>query len=191
LIEPLYPRGGLLGGNPDSSNSKPGKMSKLAALAAARKAKADTSVATEIGKVPDSNSPKSDSSAPAADDEKRIERKFPRRVKPKEEPNPSTKTEESNAIKHPETTSILRVNPLSSGNSPSELLDKPSILAKTIFELTSSDQANEEKTNDLTFIYFQEPKLTRWLTSPGPSPDDKVKAAQSGAEGTSKRSRLL
>ncbi|KAK2858477.1 hypothetical protein FQN49_004695 [Arthroderma sp. PD_2] len=36
LIEPLYPRLGLLGG---SSSEKPGKMSKLAALAAARKKK--------------------------------------------------------------------------------------------------------------------------------------------------------
>lgn len=36
LIEPLYPRFGLLGG---SSAEKPGKMSKLAALAAARKKK--------------------------------------------------------------------------------------------------------------------------------------------------------
>jgi len=39
LIEPLYPRGGLLGGHPSQAN---GKSSKLAALAAARRQKENT-----------------------------------------------------------------------------------------------------------------------------------------------------
>lgn len=39
FIAPLYPRGGLLGGNPDAA--APPKMSKLQALAAARKKKAE------------------------------------------------------------------------------------------------------------------------------------------------------
>ncbi|EFR04974.1 elongation factor 1-alpha 3 [Nannizzia gypsea CBS 118893] len=49
LIEPLYPRLGLLGG---SSSEKPGKMSKLAALAAARKKKeAEKQQAQQQGEV--------------------------------------------------------------------------------------------------------------------------------------------
>ncbi|EGD86781.2 translation elongation factor Tu [Trichophyton rubrum MR1459] len=49
LIEPLYPRLGLLGG---SSSEKPGKMSKLAALAAARKKKeAERQKAQEQGEA--------------------------------------------------------------------------------------------------------------------------------------------
>ncbi|OGE48812.1 hypothetical protein PENARI_c025G03487 [Penicillium arizonense] len=62
LVEPLYPRLGLLGGAPENG----GKVSKLAALAAARKKKEGEKAPTPTG-TPDASSSPTPSHAPSPD----------------------------------------------------------------------------------------------------------------------------
>lgn len=199
LIEPLYPRGGLLGG---SSSQGTGKISKLAALAAARKKKdqgrsqdgssgaSNTSVALLDRLSGKAKSPSEAPGRPGSEIQISGDRKlepisahpnplYPARIRkcsvPKEEEKVAEVLEpsatESQELKH------LVVVPVAT----------PSMFAKVMFGMV--DAVYERQSKRMKTMIFALPQGPDAEINPfaGPSPDDEVSRAQQHSKGTISR----
>jgi elongation factor 1 alpha-like protein len=169
FIEPLYPRGGLLGGSSDGAP----KMSKLQALAAARKKKAQeqksvsSGVEKPMSELSINGDSKEDKSAEVAP--KQSSRGFP--LRKRKDSNPHEKQSKAPSPKKdvrtvdPDTT--MDIAPIDQA--------EPSAFASTMF---SSPIPSAPSANLFTLPYTA---TTTAATDPfaGPSPDDVVIAAQS------------
>ena len=187
LIEPLYPRGGLLGG---SSRPDGAPKSKLAALAAARKKKENqrpeygqnaTSSVTlldKLGSKPrqvqlDSTPGLSEFGILSATTEQNVKeqpRKYPRRKsKGLESPQDDQPAKEafikSSSLTSPDTEKKPEITPTAD----------PSVFARTIFGASITSQQHDIQTSDR---YVLGPETIAEFDFAGPSPDDVVTKAQ-------------
>jgi elongation factor 1 alpha-like protein len=165
FIAPLYPRGGLLGGSADGAP----KMSKLQALAAARKKKAQeqksggsTGVEAPMAKLTLEQS-KSTEQKPAPS------RGFPQRKRKDSSPHEKAPTPIERESSKEESQDIpMETPPLDQA--------EPSAFANTMFSTPS--KSSKQPDSFFTLPYNAAPTAN---TDPfaGPSPDDVVMAAQS------------
>lgn len=195
LIEPLYPRGRLLGG---SSKPDGGPKSKLAALAAARKKKENqgaevgqsiTSSVALLDKLsgnprqikPD-GAPNPSSSKPLrAITEQTVKeqpRKYSRRKSkglesPQVDQPAKNTSQEPSSLASPETERTPEITPTAD----------PSVFARTIFGAPALSQQHEVHTSDR---YVLGPDIRAEFDFAGPSPDDVVTRAQN-TKGTTKK----
>lgn len=184
FVEPLYPRGGLLGGNPDA----PPKMSKLQALAAARKKKAEEQkkassqeeIAKPMASLTLSSSVNTERSVSGSSD--RRETPFPQHAG-KENSQSSSGLKRKDSSPHSKTprpsTLIVQVEtpvePLM--EEPFVETAAPSAFAMTMF---GGDMASSRPTSAATFsLPYGDVRIQSTDAFAGPSPDDVVKAAQS------------
>jgi len=165
FVEPLYPRGGLLGGSSDGAS----KMSKLQALAAARKKKSQEQKSRSSGM----EKPMSELSI---NGEEKATDSLP---KPSSRGFPSRKRKDSNPHekqpKAPSPKKDIAVDPRAQhGTAPVDHAE-PSAFASTMF---SSSMSSAPSVNLFTLPYAT---TSTTATDPfaGPSPDDVVIAAQS------------
>lgn len=167
MIPPLYPRGGLLGGSGDAAP----KMSKLQALAAARKKKAQeqkSDASLEVEK-PMENLSLGDSTSGGTSLGPPKQRGFP--VRKRKDSNPHEKLEKPQAvINEPEAEDLFQLPPPDQAH--------PSAFASTMFGDPEPAPIRQPA------VLFTLPSLvaiSAALTDPfaGPSPDDIVIAAQS------------
>ena len=201
-MESLYPRGGLLGGNPNSGGPK---VSKLAALAASRKRKenepnassgASSSVALldKLGHKKASDQAKSDDIAgpieKAEIDERRLSkltsnipiRSYTSRrrqspIPPKEQPKPEEQIEKrAEEIAKPEQIHALPSSFAATLLGPRTHRHRPSAAA------TSSPNS----LNSMLNFTFQ---LAEPNAFSGPSPDDIVAKAQSSSKGAKRKAK--
>ena len=196
LIEPLYPRGGLLGG---SSSQGTGKISKLAALAAARKKKdlersqdgfsraSNTSVAL-LDRL--SGKPQSPSENPARPGSG-IEFSEDRKPEPiPVHPNllyPAQKRKCSVPKEEEEKVSEVLLPPVSELQKLEQLVvvpvAAPSMFAKVMFGM--ADAVYERQSKRMKTMIFSLPQGPDAEINPfaGPSPDDVVSRAQQHSKG--------
>ncbi|KAF7162350.1 hypothetical protein CNMCM5623_007695 [Aspergillus felis] len=207
LIEPLYPRLGLLGGAPESS----GKVSKLAALAAARKKKETDKAASGAPTTPGvAGTPEktpvesklaslslrerlAGNGKPQKPSEgEQLPRTLGRRTPPESPLAQKKLSPEPLKAKSPETIAVEpAAKELSVGEEEKEepkvnIRAPPSTFASTIVGANTRPQITEpshlySSTVDLMQIYGQD--LTEPFDFAGPSPDDVVLNAQSSAKG--------
>ena len=195
LIEPLYPRGRLLGG---SSKPDGGPKSKLAALAAARKKKENQGA--EVGQsitssvalldklsgnprqVKPDGAPNSSSSKPLrAITEQTVKeqpRKYSRRKSkglesPQVDQPAKNTSQEPSSLASPEIERTPEITPTAD----------PSVFARTIFGAPALSQHHEVHTSDR---YVLGPDIRAEFDFAGPSPDDVVTRAQN-TKGTTKK----
>ncbi|KAL8813496.1 MAG: hypothetical protein Q9200_000231 [Gallowayella weberi] len=202
LIEPLYPRGGLHGGSPATGGAK---MSKLAALAAARKKKENekqvnaesqglnTSVAildklgnrthTEMAGVKDTVSSRpEETSSVATSAPTRQDRKYPSKTR-----HLSPEVSPASVSPRDQTPSVYSIDK-SAQEAATESLPKaaPSSFATTMFG-PSQDPLSSilEPFQGLDFALPHPVNSTKAKHDPfaGPSPDDVVAKAQSFSKG--------
>ena len=165
LIPPLYPRGGLRGG---STNEAP-SLSKLQALAAARKRKAqeqrtDTSSET-ASPVPESSNPNAE--IPAGS-----QRTLPfRGRKDSTSPAESTNTSPVNQVEHSHSSFPEDRSQIDQA--------KPSAFASTILGNTDTSSSSPSTSELFTLPYTTNVAAPDTNPFAGPSPDDIVMAAQS------------
>lgn len=203
IVERIHPRGGLLGGS--------GKMSKLAALAKARKEKAAAEkkqdgeekasvslLARLAPKAPArAPTPISKSSLPPTQESKQeIKQKTKQIIMP--EPQPESEPEKiaaasSQGLGHPEEPKtffpILKDKSIYMPQFTS-LLGSPSSFALSFFgERISTIKMNT--TNQETFAISGAPTAAQAKAFSEPSPDDIVIAAQSGSKGSPCKPALL
>jgi len=165
FIAPLYPRGGLLGGSPDVVP----KMSKLQALAAARKKKAQeqksngsTGVEAPMAHLTLDASKPTEAKAGSS-------RGFPQRKRKDSKPHEKAPTPVGRESPKEETQDLpMETPPLDQA--------EPSAFANTMFSTPSKPSTPPD--SFFTLPYNATPPTT---TDPfaGPSPDDVVMAAQS------------
>jgi len=176
FIAPLYPHGGLLGGSSDGAP----KMSKLQALAAARKKKAQeqkssgsTGVETPMAKLTLDSSKPTDSKTGSSS------RGFPQRKRKDSNPHEKAPTPVERESSREESEDILMETP------PLDQAE-PSAFANTMFSTPS--KPSKQPDNFFTLPYNATPVAS---TDPfaGPSPDDVVMAAQSKGSTISASSR--
>jgi elongation factor 1 alpha-like protein len=181
FLEPLYPRGGLLGGSPDAAP----KMSKLQALAAARKKKAQeqkNSTGPE-----DVDKPMADLSIsqaiedlatqpvqrPTASTAKESPRTYP--VRKRKNSDPHQKTSQPAQPEVPTSVEPVQLHiPL-----PSIEQAKPSAFASIMFGSTEPNQSRHSTSSLFTLPYLANTSMNSTDAFAGPSPDDIVLAAQS------------
>jgi elongation factor 1 alpha-like protein len=189
FIPPLYPRVGLLGGSSDGAP----KVSKLQALAAARKKKAQEQKSSYITGVEkpmaglnindDSqagNGPSSNESAPA---QKPTSRGFP--LRKRKDSNPHEKTAKAPPTEWEPEQNIpesFDIEPLDQAT--------PSAFASTMFSNPSQPPTSQHPSSIFTLPYSA--TTAQITTDPfaGPSPDDVVIAAQSKGSTNSASSKL-
>lgn len=191
LIEPLYPRFGLLGGSPSTTQ---GKVSKLAALAAARKRK-ESEKATDVPSTQQSSSvalldklnrkaktevtdepPRSAASAAVTekfqakneDEVLRRTRKYP--VRKKDSPSPPAEILEE--ISEPVESDVQQIQ------KSSTLKDTPSRFATTMLGDRRMNPGPEGLKTAFELPYAVDPNFTEIEAFTGPSPDDIVTNAQ-------------
>ena len=194
VVEPLYPRGGLLGG---SSKPDGAPKSKLAALAAARKKKpiqrdedaqnATSSIALldKLSGKPRQLKPNSASSGNpnplSVVTEQTVHeqsRKYPRR-KSKEPESPQRQQpaealfKKSDSLASPDNEKKSEITPTA----------RPSIFARTIFSTTTISQQHDIRSSDR---YLVRPDTHTEFNFAGPSPDDIVTKAQNAKGPTQK-----
>jgi elongation factor 1 alpha-like protein len=169
FVEPLYPRGGLLGGSSDGAP----KMSKLQALAAARKKKAQEQKSGSSGM----EKPMSELSINGASKEENAAETAP---KVSSRGFPIRKRKDSNPHeKHPKAVSPKIEIEMLDTDTQTEIIPvdqaEPSAFASTMF---SSPMSSAPSANLFTLPYTA---TATTATDPfaGPSPDDVVIAAQS------------
>ncbi|KAH2924570.1 hypothetical protein KXW15_003967 [Aspergillus fumigatus] len=208
LIEPLYPRLGLLGGAPESG----GKVSKLAALAAARKKKETDKAASGAPTTPGEpgtpdRTPTVESKLASLSLRERLagngkaqkpseSGQLPRTLRrgtPSESPLAQKKlSPEPSKAKSPEmipgepTTRKPCAGEEETERPKASIRAPPSTFASTIVGANTRPQITEpshlySSTVDLMQIYGQD--LTEPFDFAGPSPDDVVLNAQSSAKG--------
>ncbi|KAK1143276.1 hypothetical protein N8T08_006803 [Aspergillus melleus] len=208
LIEPLYPRLGLLGGNPEAGG---GKVSKLAALAAARKKKeSDKAPSPALGPAAggdQSQAPSTESKGAPLSLRERLARNGKPQRSSESTPSPGTPEADSrlgspSPAKKPSPEPRRPSVPVEAdleeatqahhiGSEPKEqpavnIRAPPSTFASTIVGDAARPPATEpshlhSNTLDLMAIYGQD--LTEPFDFTGPSPDDVVLNAQSSAKG--------
>jgi len=165
FIAPLYPRGGLLGGSSDGAP----KMSKLAALAASRKKKAQeqktgggTGVEAPLAKLTLDSSKSTDQKAS-------FSRGFPQRKRKDSKPHEKAPTPVERESPKDESQDIpMETPPLDQA--------EPSAFANIMFSTPS--KASPKPDSFFTLPYNAKP-ITSTDPFAGPSPDDVVMAAQS------------
>ncbi|EEA28229.1 hypothetical protein EYB25_000829 [Talaromyces marneffei] len=193
FVEPLYPRLGLLGGA-----SQEGKMSKLAALAAARKKKTAEKPSTTEGQLPNQA------------DEKPTPRSLSERLAMSGS-KPSTKSRGLSALSKERRTANLKNPPIIS-KPEDKFARKPSVNEEKVNQATEKQQLEEvadlraypstfaatiigngahpttpepghllSSSFDVMHIYQQD--VTEAFDFSGPSPDDIVFNAQSASKG--------
>jgi elongation factor 1 alpha-like protein len=176
FIAPLYPRGGLLGGSSDGAP----KMSKLQALAAARKKKAQeqkssgsTGAETPMAKLTlDSSKPTDSRAGPAS-------RGFP--IRKRKDSNPHEKA--PTPIERESSKDANRDIPM---ETPPLDQAEPSAFANTMF----STPAKPFQQSDGVFtLPYNATPIANNDPFAGPSPDDVVMAAQSKGSTISASSR--
>ncbi|KAI9376565.1 hypothetical protein BJX61DRAFT_252777 [Aspergillus egyptiacus] len=206
LVEPLYPRLGLLGGAPENGG---GKMSKLAALAAARKKKEGDKAATP------STAAGSDAVQPSASETKGAPLSLrerlassgkqaktsegspslnalgrgsrPGQTVPQKKPSPEPRTPNTPDIANAEE-SAKSEQADKEGVKPStvNIRAPPSTFAVTIVGDDTRPKMTEPShlyTNTLDLIKIYGQDLAEPFDFAGPSPDDVVMNAQSSAKG--------
>lgn len=192
LIEPLYPRGGLLGG----SSKNGGKTSKLAALAAARKQKAGEQASVgdkvssssvvlldKLGKSKSSDFNDPASKTEAAESQMRATsqrlRKYPLKRHHSSDPK-------SQPIEEPLPDTSLTPQPdeLPQEDDPIVMHSSPSAFAEAIIGESHNTQ-NAPALSTSYNPFYLECKINEFSTDPfaGPSPDDVVAKAQSASKG--------
>lgn len=211
LVEPLYPRLGLLGGAPENGG---GKMSKLAALAAARKKKeGDKSPTPSSGGRSDTAQPSTGEGAPlslrerlARNDKKTKssesspslqslskESRSGQSISPKKSPSePKTpdlpaKTELGGSVEDVQIKGEDKEPPTSNFRAP------PSTFAVTIVGDDTRPMMTEPShlyTNTLDLIKIYGQDFAEPFDFAGPSPDDVVLNAQSSAKGLAIRRKI-
>lgn len=214
LVEPLYPRLGLLGGAPENS----GKVSKLAALAAARKKKEGEKSAaptpTPPSEVESSRPSSTERKSPALSLRERLAsngkpqksseglqslrslNKGSRLGSPSPQKMPSPEPRKQSS---PEVTGQADIEPPVSTDKKQEeqaalnIRAPPSTFASTIVGEAIRPKMAEPShlsasTLDLIKIYGQE--LAEPFDFAGPSPDDVVLNAQSSAKGLAIRRKI-
>ncbi|KAM3065216.1 hypothetical protein ACMFMF_011343 [Clarireedia jacksonii] len=183
FIPPEYPKGGLLGG---SSNDAP-KMSKLQALAAARKKKAQE----QKGAGSEVEKPMANLSLNSVEEQKpnAAAERTPESAEgstPKQRGFPLRKRKDSNPhekISKHQPTSRDVVVPESSHLDASPIYQAPpSAFASTMFQ-TAQPRPEPPLDNKFTMPYISNPIAMPANPFAGPSPDDVVIAAQSKAAG--------
>lgn len=189
ILQPVYPRGGLLGGSAQVGTGKP---SKLAALAAARKKaqeekkrSADTershqddgqAKATEPERL--ASKRKAEDTRSAADgysQRKTVQvpqRSYPRREKLQPEPEPELSTEKATPLTSPETQ---QQGPKANAE---DLKATPSVFAQTMLGRNIHTSPKMTGDNLLPLLYSKNLDATNNPFA-GPSPDDIVTNAQS------------
>lgn len=200
LIEPLYPQGGLLGG---SSSQGTVKISKLAALAAARKKKDQERSRDGFSRAPNrsvalldrlSGNPKSgsetlvrpDSGIPVLEDRK------PERILA--HPNPLYPARKRKCSVSREEERVIEVleSPVTELQELEQLVvvpvAAPSMFAKVMFGL--ADAVYDRQSNRMKTMVFSLPRGPDAEINPfaGPSPDDVVSRAQQHSNGLVPRS---
>ncbi|KAE8354485.1 hypothetical protein BDV28DRAFT_130777 [Aspergillus coremiiformis] len=218
LIEPLYPRLGLLGGAPESS----GKVSKLAALAAARKKKEGDKASTAAPaqraeadkrqtlsteqkgtslslreRLAGNGKPQKTESAPSSRPLGKLSRLGSHSPQKKPSPEP-IKPNGISQVKPTDTLNKNAVGPMINDEGKKEptvnIRASPSTFASTIVGDVTRPKMTEpsplySNSLDLMKIYGQD--LTEPFDFTGPSPDDVVLNAQNSAKGfKSKQSAL-
>ena len=176
LIEPLQPRGGLLGG----SSREPPKKSKLAALAAARKQKAPVSrPGNSALDLLDTLTNEDDHKGATTNGKDKIlrSRRYPlqrneERTKSVSEPQvkhntPSSEPKEE--VQEPESTAPVSL---------------PSAFAFTMLGLSNTSQHTPPNTSSYNLLYTNSSNANANVDPfSGPSPDDIVAKAQGAAKG--------
>jgi elongation factor 1 alpha-like protein len=188
FVAPRSPRGGLLGGSSDGAP----KISKLQALAAARKKKAQeqrTNESTGVEKPMANLSLDSTSKKAKSVDKPSMESS--REQKPTLRGFPMRKRKDSNPHEKAPLPSIERESDSDIVGTPIEdtPLDQaePSAFANTMFSNTSSTAPHQHPNNFFSLPYAAAAATTILDPFAGPSPDDVVIAAQSKGSTTSVR----
>lgn len=193
LIEPLYPRGRLLGG---SSVEGSGKISKLAALAAARKKKendksndSDSKPATKSVALLDKLSGGSNVNKKAQNSLRQPGHHSDAPVKSSVEPvtSPRNRAYPTRKNRSPSPLALSREEirkppeeALSPPHLPETIAAIPSAFAKTMFGVSADTEDPCVKTSQRAFNlpYEAEVNITETSAFAGPSPDDIVTNAQ-------------
>ncbi|KAI9873272.1 MAG: Hsp70 suppressor, GTPase facilitates ribosomal subunit dissociation [Pleopsidium flavum] len=192
LIEPLYPRIRLLGG---ASTTADGKVSKLAALAAARKKK-ETDKAGDVaskqqsssvalldklssrGKTEAKEDIRSSTVAGSANEyigagvENDIRRRVTRKYPARRGKSPSPSREIPREVSEPAESKLQQMP------SPSILQATPSMFAKTMLGGQATGPVPGSLNTVFKLPYFTDPNFTESGAFTGPSPDDIVSNAQ-------------
>lgn len=179
LIEPLYPRAGLLGG---SSGNSGGKVSKLAALAAARKKKdvddvgdrasrqqsASVTLLNRLGGSRSSKSSDETVTIGASDkDLKQESRRYqPRRKSPGPAPQMTKGSDQQVATQ------------VQTETKPTNMQASPSLFAKTMLGGPNPTQPPGQPHIDLPLPYMTDVHSVELTVFTEPSPDDVVTNAQ-------------
>lgn len=195
LVQPMHPRGGLLGGS--SSGAKP--QSKLAQLAAARKKAAEEKKAAEQGTVNGLGPAAQDETAgsnalldrlsslkrpaPAGSEGQPATKTLPIRTYPKREkptePEPAPEPKQEAGPEKPVEPEKPR------GPTAKELTAAPSVFARTMLGAFADPPAHrrpsQATTEDISLFTLPYPGVSDQTNDPfaGPSPDDVVIKAQS------------
>lgn len=216
LVEPLYPRMGLLGGAPESS----GKVSKLAALAAARKKKEGEKPpveATPAVATPSADKTPETPAAEAKPSSLSLRERLAANDKPRKPsngistlrslgkgspaPSPLLKKPTPEPMKPEAPTEPGLEGPAENGQADHKEKEEPEVnirappsgFASTIVGDSTRPTMTEpshlhSNTADLIRIYGQD--LTEPFDFAGPSPDDVVVNAQSSAKGLAIRRKI-
>lgn len=211
LIEPLYPRLGLLGG---AQQEGTGKMSKLAALAAARKKKeAEKNKASQGASAVQESAPSSASEPPRSTSISLLDRlggngkprtgsetrtpRFPLRKLDRQKTSPEPKAatghdkskETSQKPKPPSPEPPASVPTEKTIPSAKELTAQPSSFAAVLIGNESSSESPYCFSNGFDTFKIHRPDLTEIFNFTEPSPDDIVLNAQNAAKGQSRNFR--
>lgn len=184
LVEPLYPRLGLLGGASEGGGG--GKVSKLAALAAARKKK-------EEGKA--SPGPEARNGAEPAEKGLSLRERLATNGKPKQaerierRPSPVVQRVPEKPKEKPEGLKPKQPEETKPEQPKIDIHAPPSTFAATIVGDATRTEPSRLHSNsvDLLKIYGQD---TEPFDFAGPSPDDVVANAQSSAKGLAFRRKI-
>ncbi|KAH7346232.1 hypothetical protein BKA65DRAFT_455628 [Rhexocercosporidium sp. MPI-PUGE-AT-0058] len=183
FIAPLYPRGGLLGGSSDGAP----KVSKLQALAAARKKKAQEQKSAGSSGVekPMENltlNPSSGKEKGSSSPTKPASRGFP--IRKRKDSNEHEKAAKATHVERaPEPTPDVVMEEIALDQA------EPSAFANTMFSSSSSPTTTTSRphsSNLFSLPYSNTAAPTTADPFAGPSPDDVVIAAQSKAKGGGK-----
>ena len=181
FVEPLHPHGGLLGGSPDAGP----KMSKLQALAAARKKKAQeqkSSASMEVVEKPMEelaigHTPENVDRGSSSDAASSAVRTGPRTYPMRKRKNSSPHRKTSQPVDPVEQTSPQLAG--SRISAPSIEQAKPSAFASTMFSNTKPTHIYSPPRALFTLPYSANLSAHSTDAFAGPSPDDVVLAAQS------------
>ena len=188
LIEPLYPRGGLLGG---TSAAPPGKMSKLAKLAASRKKKA--SVEKEnAGSVPQGQaSSESSEQAGIKPTTQKLENPYTKRVQSSQAPPKKESSQRFDEMLSGQRSASLEKpeapisEPPKLESVPTNLHTQPSTFARAMlgnYPRPPEAVHQPHLSFDLSVVIGRD--LLKPNAFAGPSPDDIVATAQNAPKGT-------